>query len=178
MKIYVASSWRNVWQPGVVRLLRAARHEVYDFKNPPDATGFRWSELDVNWKHWTPAQYAKALDSELAEKGFASDMTALTTCHACVLVLPSGTSSHLELGWAAGAGKKTVILRPFGVEVALGDAMGHSMSELVGCNACDDDEGCWMPRRLQRIEPELMVKMADHMMFHASELKRWAEQGF
>ncbi len=32
MRIYVASSWRNIYQREVVRLLRAAGHEVYDFK--------------------------------------------------------------------------------------------------------------------------------------------------
>lgn len=34
MKIYVASSWRNQYQPEVVATLRAVGHEVYDFKNP------------------------------------------------------------------------------------------------------------------------------------------------
>lgn len=29
MKIYVASSWRNLAQPGVVTMLRKTGHEVY-----------------------------------------------------------------------------------------------------------------------------------------------------
>lgn len=33
-KIYVASSWRNVFQQDVVDILRNLGHEVYDFKNP------------------------------------------------------------------------------------------------------------------------------------------------
>ena len=33
-KIYVASSWRNVFQQDVVNILRDLGHEVYDFKNP------------------------------------------------------------------------------------------------------------------------------------------------
>lgn len=33
-KIYVASSWRNVFQQDVVDILRDLGHEVYDFKNP------------------------------------------------------------------------------------------------------------------------------------------------
>ena len=32
MKIYVASSWRNGFQPGVVASLRAEGYRVYDFK--------------------------------------------------------------------------------------------------------------------------------------------------
>jgi hypothetical protein len=31
-KIYVASSWRNVYYPEVVAKLREAGHEVYDLK--------------------------------------------------------------------------------------------------------------------------------------------------
>ena len=34
MKIYVASSWRNLLQPGIVLALRRCGHEVYDFRNP------------------------------------------------------------------------------------------------------------------------------------------------
>ena len=35
-KIYVASSWRNPYQPEVVAALKKAGHEVYDFRNPKD----------------------------------------------------------------------------------------------------------------------------------------------
>jgi len=37
-------------------------------------------------------------------------MNALRWCEACVLLLPCGRSAHLELGWAAGAGKRTVVI--------------------------------------------------------------------
>ena len=41
-KIYVASSWRNREQPSVVKALREAGHEVYDFRNPaPDGQAAR-----------------------------------------------------------------------------------------------------------------------------------------
>ena len=32
-RIYVASSWRDPYQPEVVAALREAGHEVYDFRN-------------------------------------------------------------------------------------------------------------------------------------------------
>ncbi len=38
-KIYVASSWRNKYQPEVVAALRKAGHKVYDFRNPKDNPG-------------------------------------------------------------------------------------------------------------------------------------------
>ena len=43
--IYVAASWRNPLQDGVVHTLRAAGLPVYDFKNPEPNTGFHWSEV-------------------------------------------------------------------------------------------------------------------------------------
>ena len=111
MNIYVASSWRNNQQPEVVRRLREAGHEVYDFKNPkPGDNGFHWSEIDPAWKSWEPAAFRDALDHPTAIAGFDSDMTALKACDACVLVLPCGRSAHLELGWACGAGRKTAVL--------------------------------------------------------------------
>jgi hypothetical protein len=38
VRVYVASSWRNGQQPAVVAALRAAGHEVYDFREPRQAT--------------------------------------------------------------------------------------------------------------------------------------------
>ena len=127
MNIYVASSWRNLHQPGVVAALRSAGHEVYDFRNPRDGDhGFHWSDIDVAWQCWTPEAYRKALSHPLAEAGFASDMKALRGCDAVVAVQPFGRSASLELGWACGAGRSTILLLDGG-------------------------------------EPELMVKMCDHI---------------
>lgn len=111
MKVYVASSWRNMLQQGIVHVLRAAGFEVYDFRHPvPGNNGFSWSEIDPNWKEWTPEQHIAALDHPIAVKGFMHDMKALRECDICVLVLPCGRSAHLELGYAVGAGKRTYVL--------------------------------------------------------------------
>jgi hypothetical protein len=41
MRIYVASSWRNLYQPTVVTALRQEGYEVYDFRHPaPGDDGF------------------------------------------------------------------------------------------------------------------------------------------
>lgn len=99
MKIYVASSWRNAVQPEIVNLLREKGYEVYDFKNPrPGDTGFHWSEIDQDWKKWTPEQFRQGVKHEIALKGYYSDMGALEECDVCVLVLPCGRSAHLEAG--------------------------------------------------------------------------------
>lgn len=111
MNVYVASSWRNQAQPSVVDALRTAGHEVYDFRHPaPGNDGFSWREISPNWETWTPAQLIEALKHPVSCAGFKLDMDALKACDACVLVLPCGRSAHLELGWATGAGKKTVVL--------------------------------------------------------------------
>ena len=49
--IYVASSWRNHVQPMIVEALRGDGHEVYDFRNPPDAAGFGWGQLNIALTH-------------------------------------------------------------------------------------------------------------------------------
>ena len=108
MKVYVASSWRNLHQPAVVTVLRQAGHEVYDFR---DSDGFHWSDLDQDWKTWSPERFRAVLRQHpVARRGFERDMDALRWCDACVLVQPCGRSAHLELGWAVGQGKRTAIL--------------------------------------------------------------------
>lgn len=110
-RIYLASSWRNPRQPGAVRELRAAGHEVYDFRNPaPGNDGFSWSSIDPHWLSWTPEQFREALKHPIALDGFGHDMRALEACDTCVLLLPCGRSAHLEAGWAAGAGKRVLVL--------------------------------------------------------------------
>ena len=135
MKVYVASSWKNGLQPQVVCGLREAGHHVYDFRHPVSSAdgGFHWSDIDPEWQSWTIKQYREALMHPTASAGFRSDMDALMWCDAVVGVQPFGRSASLELGWAVGAGKATVLLLSPG-------------------------------------EPELMVKMCDHICLDMSEV--------
>lgn len=111
MNIYVASSWRNEDQPNVVKVLRAAGHTVYDFREPrPGEHGFAWSDIDSEWQDWLPSEFRAALTHPLAVEGFMSDFTAMRHADACVLVMPCGRSAHLEAGWFVGAGKPLAIL--------------------------------------------------------------------
>ena|SRR5688572_10938450 len=108
-KIYVASSWRNQHQNSVVRACRALGYDVYDFKNPPNKSGFGWEQLDGNHKSWTPEQYIQLLSHDIANQGYKADIDALDECDICVLLLPCGRSAHLEAGYAIGQGKRTLI---------------------------------------------------------------------
>lgn len=97
-RIYLATSWRNPKQERIRDVLTEAGFEVYDFKAvridgwPPE----RWT-----WDHMT---------SETAFNKFESNRTALEWCDAVVAVMPFGRSTSIELGWGAGAGKRTAVL--------------------------------------------------------------------
>lgn len=112
-RIYLASSWRNKYQPGMVELLRGHGHEVYDFRHPsPDDFGFQWMEIDPEWEEWDVFQYRKALRSPIAEDGFQTDMNALKWAEVVVLLLPSGRSSHSEAAWHKGKDGVVIVHSP------------------------------------------------------------------
>lgn len=120
MKIYVASSWRNDFQPEVVFLLRKLGHEVYDFRNPPNGSGgFAWSEIDENWENWNTHQYRNALNTPIADKGFNSDFDGMKWADCCLMVLPCGRSANTEAGWMKGAGKTVYVYSPIKQEPEL-----------------------------------------------------------
>lgn len=120
-RIYVASSWRNSYQPSVVGVLRLAGHEVYDFRAPPNGVpGFAWREIDENWQTWTANEYRRHLTTHpIAARGFVSDLRGMQWADTCVLVLPCGRSAHLEAGWFCGSGKRCIILTQDGEEPEL-----------------------------------------------------------
>lgn len=120
MKVYVASSWRNLEQSAVVEALRAEGHEVYDFKaggsgwnRPGDQCStigpFGWSAIDPKWKEWDAREYIAGLRHPIAAAGFKRDMDALREADACVMVMPCGPSASMELGYAVGARKLTIV---------------------------------------------------------------------
>lgn len=112
-KVYVASSWRNAYQPEVVKRLREAGHEVYDFRNPTENPGgFHWADIDPAWLDWSAREYIEHLDHPVARKGFQADLNAMLWADACVLVLPCGRSAHTEAGWFAGRGLRTIVYIP------------------------------------------------------------------
>ena len=110
-RIYLASSWRNSYQPGVVAALREVGFEVYDFRNPePGNNGFAWGDMNRRWQEWEPKEYRDALKHPVAQRGFALDFGAMEWADTGVLLLPSGRSAHIEAGYFNGAKKRLYIL--------------------------------------------------------------------
>ena len=122
MRIYVASSWRNTFQPAVVQALRGDGHAVYDFREPGSGWGegsagpgpFSWSEISESWMEWVGdiPMYLQALLHPRAEEGFRRDMDALERAQVCVMVHPAGVSAAMETGFACGAGKAVFVYVP------------------------------------------------------------------
>jgi hypothetical protein len=112
-KIYVASSWRNEFYEDVVSSLRAAGHDVYDFRNPPSGDeGFKWSCVAEDYMDCAPQEYRKQLMHPKAVRQFDNDIRAMESCDVCVLVLPCGRSAHTEAGWFAGRGREVYAYIP------------------------------------------------------------------
>ena len=143
LKIYVASSWRNEYQPMAVQVLREAGHEVYDFKEPEH--GFHWSDIDPDWEQWSVDDYREGLEHPLAVAGFGADYAALQWADVCVVALPCGRSAHLEAGWFCGRERPCLFWYPEGVplepelmvKMGAGIVQGvagleHAIAELAG----------------------------------------------
>ncbi|MCF6120519.1 nucleoside 2-deoxyribosyltransferase [Mesorhizobium muleiense] len=134
-RIYLASSWRNPHQPWLVQLLRNEGHDVYDFRNPPHSTGFSWPEIGLELPCTADEYRTALLTHPRAAQGFNADFAAMRRADVGLLVLPCGRSAHLELGWMAGAGKRTLILTQDNEEpelmALLADTICISVDEVV-----------------------------------------------
>jgi hypothetical protein len=110
MTIYVASSYRNKYQPEIIQLLRQLGHDVYDFHTNPYK--FKWEEISMNLhKDWEPQFFADKLKNDTKVKNaFQYDYAAVTKADCCLVILPCGKSAHIEAGWFKGRGKKVYIL--------------------------------------------------------------------
>ncbi len=114
MNIYTASSWKNPFYSDIVRQLKEAGHQVYDFRSAISSEGadiaFNWDQIDPQWERWTDQQFIEGLSHPLAANAFRSDYNGMRSSDVCVLVLPCGKSAHIEAGYMKGMGKKLYIL--------------------------------------------------------------------
>lgn len=106
-KIYLVGSLRNPFIPELAVHLRSLGHEVFDDwygSGPAD---------DDNWREYELARgrpYEEAISGKAATNICAFDKANILASDTVILVLPAGRSGHMEIGFAAGAGKATYIL--------------------------------------------------------------------
>lgn len=110
LRVYVASSWRNAGHDIVVRMLEQMNCEVYNYRKPFNGDpGFNWPEISISTG--SKRENLKALLSHpKAEKGFKTDFDAMKWADVFVGIMPFGVSASLEMGWASGQGKPTILL--------------------------------------------------------------------
>jgi len=139
MKIYVASSWKNLLQPGIVHALKRCGHTVYDFRHPmPGNNGFSWKEVEPKYTgdKVEPEIYDRMLTHPIARASYRTDITALRECDTLVYVLPCGRSASWEFGYAMGMGKRgyVVMFEPDVPELMFFEAtIITSMDKLFDC---------------------------------------------
>ncbi len=135
-RIYLASSWRNIERVKVAATyLRGNGFEVYDFTEADNqGAAFHWTDIDPEWKSWTPEAFREKLWHPIADRGFNRDFDELQRCDALVLLLPCNRSAHLELGYAIGAGKPTVVVLADGEPELMYRAVGHVALDLDEVN--------------------------------------------
>ena len=113
MKIYIASSWKN---HGAVRILaehlREKGHEVDDFTDESQGRFvFSYTEIADDELKLNAMEMMK--DSR-AKRAFKEDKYQIDGADVLICILPSGLSAHMELGYAAGTGKKVIVYAPAG----------------------------------------------------------------
>ncbi len=133
-KIYLIGSLRDKRIPEIANELREKTgHEVFDdwFAPGPEADDF-WRKYETT----RGRSYSSALHGHAAKHIFEFDKGHLDSSDTAVLVLPSGKSAHIELGYMVGRGKNTYVLidQPDRWDVMYQFATGiaFSMDELIG----------------------------------------------
>ena len=107
MNIYLAGSLSNPNIPLIGERLRQEGFVVYDdwFAAGVNAD-VEWREYELKRGH----SYKQALNGWHAHHVFKDDLQHMQEADALVMVMPSGKSSWVELGWAVGSGRKGYIL--------------------------------------------------------------------
>ena len=115
MKIYIATSWRM--ENTAVLLAKRLREEGFKVdcfcEDRAGRCVFHWSELADKKEDIKNYDAKSFIDNPKVQRAFKEDKKWLDWADACVLLLPSGKSAHLEAGYAKGQGKKLYVLGGF-----------------------------------------------------------------
>lgn len=123
-RIYVASSWRNVYYPEVVRRQREYVHEVYDFRNPPQGgrgtTASLWPERRARREESCSGAGMSGvsvsggfLHDVETFWGLGLDFALLDLEYFCFSILRLRSSSEMSLGEIRYAHVPNLVVREF-----------------------------------------------------------------
>lgn len=115
--IYLATSWKNEHYYRILHLLREKGHEVYDFREK----GFLFSQIAPDLGLLDHMEQHQLLDHPTSVEAYAKDKAALDWADILVMLYPCGNDAHLELGYAVGQGKYTVVYIAPGYTLGLMD---------------------------------------------------------
>ena len=105
--IYLIGSLRNPEIPFIGNILRAIGFDVFD-------DWFAGGKIaDDSWRDYEKARsrtYEQALSGYAARHVYEFDLHHIHRSNIGVLILPSGKSSHLELGYMIGMGRPGYVL--------------------------------------------------------------------
>lgn len=107
-RVYLIGSLRNPAVPLAAELMR--QHHSFEVFDDWYGTGH---EADDHWQRYENGRkrsYREALAGHAAQHIFHFDKKHIEAADAAILMLPAGKSGHLELGYARGLGKCSVIL--------------------------------------------------------------------
>jgi len=106
-RIYIIGSLRNPKVLELGNLLREAGFEVFDdWMAAGPIADDSWRDYEKQKGH----TYAEALQGVAAEHVFEFDLKHLNLSDMAVLLMPSGKSAHLELGYMLDKGKPGFVL--------------------------------------------------------------------
>lgn len=126
--VYLIGSLTNPYIQDLAEKIRPLGFDVFDdWHSAGEIADIRFNEYRLKRK----MNYREALNSWAARHIFTFDRRHLDRSHIVILVMPSGKSGHLELGYSVGSGKRTAIL--FDKEPEKLDQM-HQFADYIALN--------------------------------------------
>ena len=131
--IYLIGSLRNPEVPKAAAKLRDAGHYVFDdWFAAGERADDAWRDYEIGRGH----NLKQALTGYAANHVFEFDKYHLDIADTGILILPTGKSGHLELGYLIGKGCYSYIVYPeeperFDVMYLLADGVFSSLEELI-----------------------------------------------
>ena len=131
--VYLIGSLRNSGIRQLATDIRSANFDVFDDWH---AAGEKADDCWMEYERMRGRTYKQALEGYAAEHTYKYDLHHLISADICVLVLPAGKSSHLELGYFLGMGRPGFIYMPieperWDVMVKFATGVATSWTELV-----------------------------------------------